>query len=215
MKIAVIGATGFVGTSLVNELAERNHNILGISRTIQIQTDTITFKSIDVFNTNELAESLKDCDVVVSAYNPGWSNDPKMYDEFLCGSNSIQKAVKLSGVNRFIIIGGAGSLYVGDGIQIVDADGFPPDYKIGAAAARDYLDIIKNEKELDWVFFSPAKEMHSGITTGRTGKYRLGTDFPVVNDKGRSMLSVEDAAVVIADEIETPKHHQVRFTAAY
>lgn len=215
MKIAVIGATGFVGTNLVNELAERNHNVLGISRTMQIQTDAITFKSIDVFNTNELAESLKDCDVVVSAYNPGWSNDPKMYDEFLCGSNSIQKAVKLSGVNRFIIIGGAGSLYVGDGIQIVDTDGFPADYKTGAAAARDYLDIIKNERELDWVFFSPAKEMHSGITTGRTGKYRLGTDFPVVNDKGRSILSVEDLAVVIADEIETPKHHQTRFTAAY
>jgi len=106
MKIAVIGATGFVGTNLVIELAQRNHNVLGISRTMQIQTDAITFKSIDVFNTNQLAESLKTCDVVVSAYNPGWSNNSTMYDDYIEGAQSIQKAVKLAGVKRFIVVGG-------------------------------------------------------------------------------------------------------------
>lgn len=215
MKIAVIGATGFVGTNLVNELAERNHNVLGISRTMQIQTDEITFKSIDVFNTDELAESLKGCDVVVSAFNPGWLYNPDVYDEFLKGSQSIQQAVKLAGVKRFIVIGGAGSLYTSEGVQLVDTDKIPEEIKLGANAARDYLNIIKNEKELDWVFFSPPKEMHQGVTTGRTGTYRLGTDYVITNEKGRSMLSVEDVAVVIADEIEMPKHHRVRFTAAY
>lgn len=215
MKIAVIGATGFVGTNLVNELAQRNHNILGISRTMQIQTDAITFKSIDVFNTNQLAESLKTCDVVVSAYNPGWSNNSTMYDDYIEGAQSIQKAVKLAGVKRFIVVGGAGSLYNAEGVQLVDTDKIPEEIKLGAIAARDYLNIIKIEKQLDWVFFSPPKEMHQGVTTGRTGKYRLGTDYVLTNEQGKSMLSVEDVAVVIADEIETPKHHQVRFTAAY
>ena len=82
-------------------------------------------------------------------------------------------------------------------------------------AARDYLNIIKVEKGLDWTYFNPALETHPGITTGRTGKYRLGRDFPVEDAGGRSILSVEDLAVVIADEIETPKHHRARFTAAY
>jgi len=215
MKIAVIGATGFVGTHLVNELAGRDHDVLGISRTGQIQTKAITFISKDVFDTPGLAGVLKNHDVIVSAYNPGWSNKPGIYDEFIKGSQSIQQAVKLAGVNRFIVMGGAGSLYIDDGVQVVDAYELPPEIKAGAIAARDYLNMIKNETELDWAFFSPPKEMHAGITTGRTGKYRLGTDFPVVNEEGRSMLSVEDVAVVIADEIEKPKHHRMRFTAGY
>ena len=77
------------------------------------------------------------------------------------------------------------------------------------------MNIIKDEKKLDWAFFSPAFEMHQGITTGRTGKYRLGSDTSVLDENQRSILSVEDLAVVIADETENPKHHQVRFTAAY
>ena len=91
----------------------------------------------------------------------------------------------------------------------------PKEYYMGATAARDYLNHIKEEKELNWTFFSPALEMHQGITTGRTGKYRLGLENPVFNEDNRSILSVEDLAVVIADEAEEPKHHQVRFTAAY
>ena len=215
MNIAVIGATGFVGAHLVNEFAGRNHKVLGISRTVQIQTEAITFKSIDVFNTDELAEAIKDYDIVVSAYNPGWLYNLAFYDEFLKGSQSIQQAAKLAGVKRLIIIGGAGSLFTEDGVQLVDTDKIPEEVKPGAAAARDYLNIIKNENEIDWVFFSPPKEMHPGITTGRTGKYRLGTDHLIKDETGKSVLSVEDVAVVIADEIENPKHHHTRFTAAY
>ncbi len=57
--------------------------------------------------------------------------------------------------------------------------------------------------------------MHQGITTGRTGKYRLGLENPVFDENQRSILSAEDLAVVIADETENAKHHQVRFTAGY
>lgn len=215
MKIAVIGATGFVGSYIVNELVKRNHEVLGISRKVQIQTEAVCYISVDVFDIEILAESLKSFDVVVSAYNPGWSDDPDMYIEFMKGSKSIQAAVKLAGVQRYIVMGGAGSLYVQDGVQLVDTDNFPANIKAGATAARDYLDFLKNEKELDWAFFSPPKEMHPGINTGRTGQYRLGTDFPVKDENGRSFMSVEDVAVVIADEIESPVHHQKRFTAAY
>ena len=213
MKIAIIGATGFVGTAILNELASRNHDITAIARNPK-DTSNATWKSADIFNVEALAEILKGNDVVVNAYNSGWAN-PNIYDDFIAGSKAIQEAVKKSGVKRFITIGGAGSLFVAPGLQAVDTPDFPKEYHAGASAARDYLNILKEEKELDWAFFSPAFEMHQGITTGRTGKYRLGLDNPVFNDDQRSILSVEDLAVVIADEAETAKHHQVRFTAAY
>lgn len=213
MKIAIIGATGFVGSNILNELSSRNHQITAIARNPKTQSNA-NWVAADIFETEALAELLKGNDVVINAYNPGWAN-PNIYDDFINGSKSIQEAVKKSGVNRFITIGGAGSLFVAPNLQAVDTPDFPKEYHAGATAARDYLNILKEEKELDWAFFSPAFEMHQGITTGRTGKYRLGLENPVFDENQRSILSVEDLAVVVADEAENPKHHQIRFTAAY
>jgi putative NADH-flavin reductase len=213
MKIALIGATGFVGSAILNELTSRNHEITAIARTPK-ETSHVNWVAADIFNSDELATILKGNDLVISAYNAGWTN-PNIYDDFIAGSKSVQEAVKKSGVNRFIVIGGGGSLFVAPGLQAVDTPDFPKEYYVAATAARDYLNIIKEEKDLDWAFFSPAFEMHQGITTGRTGKYRLGLENPVFNEEQRSILSVEDLAVVIADEAENAKHHQVRFTAAY
>lgn len=214
MKVVIIGATGFLGKSLVNEFTNRNHQVTALSRTAQhSDKENLQYIAVDVLNIEKLAEVLKNNDVVVSAFNPGWTN-PNIYNDFLAGAKSIQEAVKRSGVKRLIMIGGAGSLYI-NGNQLVDGPDFPADIKPGATAAREFLDIIKEEKELDWAFFSPAIEMHPGITTGRTGNYRLGLEHPVFNDENRSILSGEDVAVVLADEVENPRHHQVRFTAAY
>ncbi|MFB9076950.1 NAD(P)-dependent oxidoreductase [Flavobacterium procerum] len=213
MKIALIGATGFVGSAILNELADRKHEITAIARTPK-DTTNATWVAADIFNVEALAEILKGHDTIINAYNPGWTN-PNIYDDFLAGSKAIQEAAKKSGVKRFITIGGAGSLYVAPDLQAVDTPDFPKEIFPGANAARHYLNIIKEEKDLDWAFFSPAFEMHAGTKTGRTGKYRLGLENPVFNDEQRSILSVEDLAVVIADETENPKHHQVRFTAGY
>lgn len=213
MKIALIGATGFVGSAILNELADRKHEITAIARTPK-DTANATWIAADIFNVDALAEILKGHDAIINAYNPGWTN-PNIYDDFLAGSKAIQEAAKKSGVKRFITIGGAGSLFVAPDLQAVDTPDFPKEIFPGANAARHYLNIIKEEKDLDWAFFSPAFEMHAGTKTGRTGKYRLGLENPVFNDEQRSILSVEDLAVVIADEVETPKHHQVRFTAGY
>ncbi|MBN8824306.1 MULTISPECIES: NAD(P)-dependent oxidoreductase [unclassified Spirosoma] len=215
MKVAVIGATGFVGNHITNELANRNISVAGISRKEKASDKAnLHYLAVDVTDVAALAEALKGFDVVVNAFSPGWTN-PTIYEDFISGSQAIQEAVKQAGVNRFISIGGAGSLYLPDGTQLVDT--FPADnpFVPGAKAARDYFTILKEEQDLDWVFFSPAVEMHQGITIGRTGKYRLGKDHPVLDEHGKNVLSGEDLAVVIADEIEHPKHHQERFTAAY
>lgn len=215
MKIAIIGATGFVGSKLVKEAADRGLQVTAIARNAEkIETENINKVSVDVNNVDELSEVLKGHDTVISAYNAGWTN-PNIYDDFLAGSRAIQEASKRAGVKRLIVIGGAGSLYTAENRQLVDTEGFPAEIKPGALAARDYLNILKEEKELDWAFFSPAIEMHPGITTGRTGKYRLGKDHPVVDENNVSKLSAEDVAVVLIDEAQHPKHHHQRFTAAY
>lgn len=215
MKIAIIGATGFVGSNILNELSSRNHEITAIVRNPRMdENSTINWIKADVNEVENLSKLVAGNDVVVSAFNPGWTN-PNIYEDFLLGAKNIQEAVKFSGVKRYITIGGAGSLFVAPNLQAVDTPDFPKEIFPGASAARDYLNILKEEKELDWAFFSPAFEMHQGITTGRTGKYRLGLENPVVDEHQRSILSGEDLAVVIADEVENPKHHKVRFTAAY
>jgi len=216
MKIALIGASGFVGSHLLTELIARNHEVTAIVRNVDKVTDKsnlLKVAGVDVFNVSALAKVLKGNELVISAYNAGWTN-PNIYDDFLKGSAAIQEAVKQSGVTRYLVIGGAGSLEI-DGKQLVDGADFPPQIKPGATAARDYLNTLKKERVLDWTFFSPAIEMHPGITTGRTGKYRLGKDNPVFDTQGKCVLSVEDLAVVIADEAENHQFSRQRFTAAY
>lgn len=216
MKIALIGASGFVGTAILKELLSRGNEVIAIARDvnkIETENDKLIKKEVDILDTDKLAEAVKGSDAVVSAFNAGWTN-PNLYADTVAGAEAIQKGVKSSGVKRYIFIGGAGTLQI-DGKQIVDGPDFPEAYKPGATGVRDYFNTLKNEKDLDWLFFSPAIEMHQGITTGRTGKYRLGKTTPVFNEEGRSILSVEDLAVVIADELENKAHHQEQFTAAY
>lgn len=76
-----------------------------------------------------------------------------------------------------------------------------------------YLNILQNEKELDWVFFSPAGMFDE--KGERTGKFRLGKDDLVVDAEGNSHISVQDYAVAMVDELEKPAHHRERFTIGY
>ncbi|MCF3107767.1 NAD(P)-dependent oxidoreductase [Niabella sp. CC-SYL272] len=216
MKIVIIGATGFVGSAILKEAAQRGHTVTALARNTSTISNTggpVKTIDIDVANETALAAAIRGNDVVISAFNAGWTN-PNLYNDYLSGAQHIEAAVAASGVKRLIVIGGAGSLEI-DGTQLVDGPDFPEAYRAGAKGARDYLTQLRANKQLDWTFFSPAIEMNPGITTGRTGHYRLGTDAPVFDANGRSSLSVEDVAVVILDEAEKPAHTHQRFTAGY
>ena len=217
MKVALIGASGFVGSAILKEALNRGHQVTAIVRNpekITAHHEHLTTVKANVLDTAQVTAAVSGADAVISAYNPGWSN-PDIYDEFLKGSQSIQSGTAAAGVKRYIVIGGAGSLEVAPGVQAVDTPDFPAAIKPGASAARDYHNLLKNEKELDWTFFSPAFEMHQGTSGVRKGTYRTGLDTPVFDIDGRSVLSVEDLAVAIIDELEQPKHIKQRFTAAY
>ncbi|MBB1647778.1 NAD(P)-dependent oxidoreductase [Sphingobacterium sp. UME9] len=215
MKVAVIGSTGYVGSHLVKELVDRNYDVVAIARHLENipSSEKVTKLQVDINDNNQLVSALKGVDVVVSAFNAGWTN-PNLYEDFTKGALAIQQAVKDAGINRFIVIGGAGSLLI-DGNRLVDSPDFPKEIKAGALAAADYLNTIQKEDQLTWTMFSPAIEMNSHAGGTRTGKYRTGLDAPVFDQEGRSRLSVEDLAVAIVDEIENEQFLNKRFTAAY
>jgi putative NADH-flavin reductase len=217
MKIALIGATGFVGSAILKEALSRGIRITAILRhpgKLSVTDKNLQAVRGDVKDTEKLAELLKGNDAVVSAYNPGWSN-PDIYNEFLKGSQSIQAAVRKSGIKRLITVGGAGSSYIAPNLQLIDTPEFPAEWKAGALAARDYLNILKKEDQLDWTFVTPAIEMHRGTSGTRKGVYRTGLENPVFDENKRSVISVEDLAVAIVDELEKPRHIRQRFTVAY
>ena len=215
-KVAVIGATGFVGTQVVKELANRGYFVNALARNTSKIEESENVKAVtaDIYNTAELSEILKGNDAVISAFNPGWTN-PNIFEDFLKGAESIEKAVEESGVKRFITVGGAGSLYIAENLQLIDTPEFPAEIKPGAEAARQYLEMIKKNENLDWTFFSPAIEMHQGTAGVRKGTYRTALENPVFDESGRSVLSVEDVAVALVDELENNQFVKQRFTAAY
>jgi putative NADH-flavin reductase len=213
MKIALIGATGFVGSAILKEALSRGHHITAVVRntgkvTAQPHVNAV---SADVYDENALAKILSGHEAVISAFNPGWA-DPDIYNNTLKGTHALLNAVKKAGVKRLLVVGGAGSLEIKPGLQLVDTPDFPAQFKQGALGAREALNVIRKENDLDWSFISPAAFLKPGE---RTGKFRLGGDQLVTDAKGESHISAEDMAVAIVDEIEHPQHLRKRFTLAY
>ncbi len=164
----------------------------------------------DAQDAAQVAKAVAGHDAVVSAYNPGWTV-PDIHDQFLKGTRAIIDGTKAAGVRRLLVVGGAGSLFVAPGVQLVDTPQFPAEWKQGALAAREALNWIRTENTLDWTFLSPPILLQPGEGTGQ---YRLGDDAPLMNGDQPGSISVADLAVAMADELETPRHVRKRFTVA-
>lgn len=216
MNIALIGATGFVGAAVLSTLLQRGHQVTALVRDparLAPQTG-LTVKVADAYDAEAIAAAVRGTDAVVSAFNPGW-NDPALYDNFTRGSAAIERGVEASGVRRLLVVGGAGSLFVAPGVQLVDTPQFldhvPPNIVPGAQAARDALTALRNNKALDWTFLSPPAMLGQGKPTGR---YRLGGEHLPMDGDQPAGIAVADLALAIVDEIEQPRHLRARFTVA-
>ena len=148
---------------------------------------------------------------VISAFNPGWK-DPNLYDDQVRGTASIITAIKDAGIKRVLWVGGAGGLEVKPGVRVIDSPDMPLWVKPGSLATMNALDQLRKEPELDWSYLSPSAELKSGV---RTGKFRLGKDQLLVDASGHSTISVQDYAVAMINELETPAHLRQRFTVGY
>ncbi len=202
MKVAVVGASGRGGSRIVEELVRRGHQVTAIARnTEKIPTGAnITAKKGDLHDAG-LADLLKGHDVVISAVR-FMQSDP----ELLIG------AVKKSGVKRYLVMGGAGSLEVAPGKKLIDTPQFPDAAKPEASKGGIFLDRLRQEKDLDWTFLSPSALIEIGE---RTGKFRLGGDQLLTDANGKSRITFEDFAIALVDEVEKPAHSRKRFTVGY
>lgn len=219
MKVALIGATGFVGAGVLDELLRRGHEVVALVRKPEALAarEHVQFVKADVLKAHEVQRAVAGCDAVVSAYNAGWTN-PNIYDDFMQGSRSIVQGVKAAGIQRYLVVGGAGSLYV-NGQQLVDSPDFPAAIKPGAMAARDMYTELQKEQSLDWTLLSPAVGFHGGSAAqskGRTAQYRTGKDEPLMQADGQpGDISVQDLAVALVDALDKREHIKARFTVAY
>jgi uncharacterized protein len=214
-EIVLIGASGFVGSAILAEALERGHKVTAIVRhpeKITTVHKNLIVKQGDVSMNETITQICRNADTVISAYNPGWQN-PDIAKETTRVYKTILNGVREAGVKRFLVVGGAGSLYISHGIRLMDA-GVMPDFILPAvkSLADFYLNDLEAEKSIDWVFFSPAGNLEPGL---RTGKFRLGKDDLIVNEAGESKISVQDYAVAMIDELEKPAHHSERFTIGY
>lgn len=202
MKIALIGASGNAGSRILNELARRGHEVTAIARHPEkiVVQPKVTAKKGDVFDRPGLAALLKGHDAAISSVH-FTASDPKKLIE----------AVRDAGVKRYLVVGGAGSLEVAPGKKLIDTPEFPALYKAEAAAGGVFLDILQQEKSLDWTYLSPSALFVAGE---RTGRFRLGTDQLLTTEKGSS-ISFEDYAIALANELEKPAHSRRRFTVGY
>ena len=204
MKIAVIGASGFVGDAVVRELAMRGHDVTAFARNAAniFSAPNVLAVATDV-NDADFAARLAGFDAVISAFNGGWTN-PNLIADFRRGYAAILAAAKTAQVPYLLAVGGAGSLYVAPGVQLIDTPAFPQEIYDGANAARELLRDLQARDDLNWSLISPPARLgaEAGFSEERTGKYRLGQDDLLMDGDAPAGISVADLAVAIADDVE-------------
>ncbi len=212
MKIALIGASGFVGSAILQEAVSRGHQVTAIVRDVSkvAAHPQVTTVAVDAQDSQALAKVLKGHDRVISAYNPGWSA-PDIYDQYLKGASAIVAAANDAG-SWLLVVGGAGSLEIAPGVQLVDTPEFPAEWKQGALAARDGLTALRRETTLDWRFVSPPVFLEPGE---KRGGYRLGTDQVLFSGEQPAGITVGDLADGVLNEAQAPAHLRQRFTLGY
>ncbi|WP_315353372.1 NAD(P)H-binding protein [Hoylesella nanceiensis] len=216
--IILIGASGFVGSAILEEALNRGHKVTALVRNpekIQVKNENLTVLAIDATDVEALSKVVAGKDAVISAYNPGWGN-PRLYEEILENYPKIIEGVKKAGVQRLLVVGGAGVLYVQPGMRLMDSGTLPAELMPAVNGEGElFLNVLSKENDIDWVYFAPPANLGNMGKGIRTGKYRLGTDTLLVDEKGDSFISVEDYAVAMIDELEQEAHHKALFTAAY
>ncbi|HYQ50585.1 MAG: NAD(P)-dependent oxidoreductase [Pseudomonas sp.] len=202
-NIAIIGATGRAGSQLLEEALRRGHSVLAIARdpsALQGRAG-VTVQALDVTDSAALQKAVAGVDAVLSAAHFS-TIEP----------HAIIEPVKRAGVKRLLVVGGAGSLLLPSGHRVIDSPDFPEAYKAEASAGGRFLEVLRQEQNLDWTFLSPSAEFVEGE---RTGHYTLGKDHLLIGADGKSWITFADFAIAMIDELEKPAHSRQRFTVGY
>jgi hypothetical protein len=210
LKIALFGATGMIGSRIAAEALARGHEVTAIARRPRPVDGLPQLKVVagDLFDAQASAALVAGFDVIASAYGPSQEDPSKVIE----ATRSLVAIAREAGIKRLVAVGGAGSLEVAPGKQLVDTEGFPAAYKAVALAHREALGVYRTVADVDWTFFSPAAMIAPGT---KTGTFRTGADALIVDAEGNSKISAEDYAVAFVDEIEQGRFIGRLATVAY
>ena len=197
MRIVLFGATGVIGSRILQELQQRGHDLVPATRS----------NGIDVTDPDAVGRASSGADVVVAAVSAR-GVDYTLVDV----ARSLIEGLRRAGVQRLVVVGGAGSLEVAPGQRLLDTPEFHEEWKPEALEGADSLALYRSLDNLDWTYVSPAAYIHPG---DRTGHYRLGGDQLVVDEKGVSEISAEDYAIAIADLVEQGNHARQRVSVSW
>jgi putative NADH-flavin reductase len=209
MNITLFGATGNAGTRILSELLLRGHKVTAIVRDpakLKPQAG-LTVRTGDLSDATLIAQAVQGTEAVISAYGPGLGSPALLVGV----TERLVAGLKQAGVKRLLMVGGAGSLEIKPGVQLIDSGFLPEQWKPIALAHREALGILQ-ASDLDWTSLCPAAYFEPGR---RTGVFRLGKDNLVANEKGESRISMEDYAIAMVDELERHIHSRQRFSVGY
>lgn len=210
LKIALFGATGMIGSRIAAEAARRGHRVSALVRDparVAAGANVVAQRA-DLLDVASVAAAARGHDAIASAYAPTKAQPA----DVLLASRALVAGAREAGVKRLVVVGGAGSLEVAPGQQLVDSDGFPDAYKPVALAHRDALAFYRTIGDLDWTFFAPAALIAPGE---RTGTFRTGANTLIADASGASRISAEDYAVAFVDALEQGSFVREIATVAY
>lgn len=211
MKIALIGATGNIGKEIAREALRRGHTVTAIVRkegSVQKDLSGIGAKVADLFDAAALRDAVADHDVVASAYGPALDDTSAL----LKATEALIAAAKTIANKRLVVVGGAGSLEIAPGRQLVDSPEFPAADKAIALAHRDAFNRLQHANDVQWTFFAPAALIGPGE---KAGNHRVGRRSLIADASGNSRISYADYADAFVNELERNEYPQDIVTVAY
>ena len=207
MKVVLYGASGNAGSRILQELQSRGHDVTAAVRNPEkLPAGTRSVRD-DLSDVDRIAEIITGADAVVSAYMP----PPEDTDQLVATTGRLVDAVGKAGKPRLIVVGGAASLEVAPGVTLLSSGHVPAAWLPIATSHAKTLELLKTS-DVPWTYFSPAGFFEAGQ---RTGKFRLGKERLIVDDRGESRISYEDYAIALVDELERPANIRQRFTIGY
>lgn len=227
MDIGILGASGTIGSRLVREATGRGHRVTAFTRSatrIPAEPGAARWAVTDLRDPERLTHALTGLDVVVNAISAGDDVPATIAnaDALPAAARALLTAMQSHPRLRLIVIGGAGSLEVAPGLQVVDIDGFADELPATLGVPSAYVGVVRAHREAlefyrlsnrNWTYVSPSAGL---VRPGeRTGRFRVGGDQLLVREDGTSDISAEDLAVAVLDEAEHPRFVQRRFTVGY
>ncbi len=212
MKILLVGATGAIGSRILNEAISRGHDVTAVSRHPSSLSgrEHLTVLQADAKDVDGLARLAAGHEAVVSATSPRADGGK---EQFLATVRAVLAAVKQAGVPYVLFVGGAASLEIGSGKRVMDllVQHLTPEQLAEPITGMEAREIIL-ASDVNWTLLCPAGTIAPGE---RTGTFRLGGRQAVMGPTGLSSISMEDFAVAVLNELERPEHARQQFNVGY